>query len=67
MITFRTGHKQLKKETARNMAKAKADVEKTEKDLADAKDVITSKESEASTVHLCFNELQKDMDVQSKE
>jgi hypothetical protein len=53
MITYRTIHKQLKKELARNMAEAKADVEKTEKDLADAKNVITSKDSEVSTVHLC--------------
>ena len=44
------------------MAKAKADVEKTEKGLADAKNVITSKDCEVSTLkeqvqcvlaHLC--------------
>ena len=42
-MTFRTIHKQLK-----------ADVEKTEKDLAYAKNCITSKGSEVSTVHLCL-------------
>ena len=39
-------HKQLKEE----LAKAKADVEKTEKGLADAKGVITSKDCEVSTL-----------------
>ena len=33
----------------------KADVEKTEKDLAYAKDCITSKDTEVSTVHLCVH------------
>ena len=56
-------HKQLKKELARNMAEAKADVEKTEKDLANAKHGISSKGAEVSTlkgqvkcvlVRLCF-------------
>jgi hypothetical protein len=60
-MTFRTihTHKQLKED----LAKAKADVEKTEKDLADAKNVITCKGSEVSTLkeqvkcvlrHLCL-------------
>jgi hypothetical protein len=39
-------HKQLKED----VAKAKADVEKTEKSLADAKNVITSKDCEVSTL-----------------
>ena len=39
-------HKQLKEE----LAKAKADIEKTEKGLADAKGVITSKDCEVSTL-----------------
>ena len=54
-------HKQLKEE----LAKAMADVEKTEKGLADAKNVITSKDCEVSTLkeqvqcvlvlaHCCF-------------
>ena len=48
-MTFRTIHKQLKED----LAKAKADIEKTEKDLADAKNCVTSKDSEVLTVHLC--------------
>jgi hypothetical protein len=58
-MTFRTIHKQLKED----LAKAKADVEKTEKDLADAKHGISSKGAEVSTLkeqvkcvlgHLCL-------------
>ena len=45
-MTFRTIHKQFKED----LAKAKADIEKTEKDLADAKHVITSKGSDVSTL-----------------
>ena len=45
-MTFRTIHKQLKED----LVKAKTDIEKTEKDLADAKHVITSKGSEVSTL-----------------
>ena len=45
-MTIRTIHKQLKED----LAKAKADVEKTEKDLADAKHGISSKGAEVSTL-----------------
>ena len=56
--------KQLKEELACNTAKAKADVEKAEKGLADANNVMTSTQSEVSTVkeqvqcvlaHLCWH------------
>ncbi len=37
-----------------DLAKAKADIEKTEKNLAHVKNCITSKDSEVLTVHLCL-------------
>jgi peptidoglycan hydrolase CwlO-like protein len=53
--------KQLKEESA----KAKADVEKTEKALADAKNVITSKDTEVSTLKEQLAHLQVDFDLSS--
>jgi len=44
------------------LAKAKADVEKTEKGLADAKNVITSKDSEVSTLKEQLAHLQVEFD-----
>ena len=59
-MTFRTIHKQVKED----LAKTKTDIEKTVKDLADDRNVITIKGSEVSTLkeqvkcvfrHLCLS------------
>ena len=45
-MTFRTIQKQLKEE----LSKTKTDVKKTEKDLAEAKNVATSKDSDVASL-----------------